>query len=243
MGSGKHSDGRAGIVGAVGGMKFITFDEVIPHFKGKRVAVVGSAPTVLDNEPGFVDSFDVVCRVSDYKLGEKQGRRCDVHYSFYGGSIKKSRDTLMRDGVKLCMCKLPNSKPLKSEWHEVHNKPHGVDYRYIYEFRKAWWPCDVFVPDDARFLKKFNLFGGHQPTTGFAAILDILDCKPRELFVTGYDFFSSKLRNVDEPWKPGDPTDPICHRPDLEAQWIVENADRFKFDKHLSSLVEYMAEA
>lgn len=224
-------------------MKFLTFNEVVPFFKGKSVAIVGSAPSCLDNDPGFVDSHDVVCRISNYKTGELQGHRCDVHYSFYGTSIKKDRHTLIRDGVKLCMCKLPNSRPLESPWHVIHGKLNGIDYRYIYENRRHWWPCDVFVPDDTRFLRKFEMLGKHQPTTGFSAILDILECEPRSVYLTGFDFFASGLHNVDEKWKPGDPTDPICHRPDVEAEWVVNNARKFQLDPHLSSLVEYMQPA
>lgn len=226
-------------------MNFVAFEDVVPYFRGKRVALVGSGPGVLTNEPGFIDSHDVVVRVSDYKTGEKAGRRCDVHYSFYGNSIKKDRDTLKRDGVRLCMSKLPNSRPLKSEWHEAHNKPEGVDYRYIYRNRAAWWFCDTFIPDDARFLRKFDLLGKHQPTTGFAAILDVLECGPRALYLTGYDFFTSGIRNVDEPWRPGNPTDPIGHRPDLEAAWLTENAEchPLTFDSKLRDLLNYMAPA
>lgn len=241
----RESRGPCRVDGVVLTARFVTFEDAASRFTGKRVAIVGSGPSVLINEPGFIDSFDVVCRVSDYKIGEKQGRRCDVHYSFYGNSIRKDRDTLKRDGVTLCLCKLPNSKPLKSEWHEAHNKPEGVDYRYIYRNRAAFWFCDTFIPDDARFLKKFELLGRHQPTTGFAAILDVLDCEPSEVYLTGYDFFTSGLRNVDEKWKPGDPMDPICHRPDLEAAWLAENAERFplQFDVKLKSLLAYMAPA
>jgi hypothetical protein len=36
-------------------------------FSGKRVAIVGSGPGCLDNDPGFVDSHDVVVRVNNYK--------------------------------------------------------------------------------------------------------------------------------------------------------------------------------
>lgn len=218
---------------------------MVERFKGKRVVVVGSGPSVLDNEPGFIDSHDVVVRVQDYKTSEKAGRRCDVHYSFYGNSVRKDRDTLKRDGCELCLCKLPNSQPIESEWHRQHRKLAGINYEYIYKSRASWWFTDTFIPDDARFLKKFELLGKHQPTTGFAGILDTLDCKPKSLYLTGFDFFTSKIRNVDEPWKPGDPTDPICHRPDLEAQWLVDNAYRFPltFDPKLASLMEYMQPA
>ena len=119
-------------------MKFIAFEEVAAYLRGKSVAVVGSAPSVLDNEPGLVDSNEVVVRVNNPKCGPAQGFRTDVHYSFYGTSIRKSADELKREGCKLCACKLPNSKPIESEWHVQMNKPHGVDYRYIYANRAAW---------------------------------------------------------------------------------------------------------
>lgn len=226
-------------------MRFVAWPEVVDCFNGKTVAIVGSGPSSLDNAPGLVDSFDVVCRVSDYKTGANQGYRCDIHYSFYGNSIRKPANELEADGCKLCICKLPNSKPLKSEWHERRNKQVGIDYRYIYEKRESWWFCDVFIPDDARFLRKFELLGKHQPTTGFSGVLDVLDCKPASLYMTGYDFFSSKLRNIDEAWKPGDPTDPIRHRPDLEAQWLAENQHDYPltFDPKLRSMMDYMQPA
>lgn len=223
--------------------RFVTFGEIKSRFARRSVAIVGSGPSVLTNEPGFVDSHDVVVRVSDYKLSDRAGRRCDVHYSFYGNSIKKDREALKRDGVTLCMCKLPNSQPIDSAWHRAHGKLAGIDYRYIYQNRAAWWFCDTFVPDDARFLEKFELLGRHQPTTGFAAILDVLDCKPRSVYLTGYDFFTSGLRNVDEPWRHKNNGDPICHRPDLEAEWIANSAERFTFDRNLQSIIDQMVTA
>lgn len=225
--------------------RFITLEQAAETFAGKSVAIVGSAPSCLYNEPGFVDSHDVVVRVNNHKCGSAQGVRTDVHYSFYGTSIRKSAETLKVEGVKLCMCKCPDAKALNSEWHEVHNKPHGIDYRYIYKNRADWWFCDTFIPDVPRYLTKFELLDKHIPTTGFAAILDVLDCKPASVYLTGYDWFSSGIHNVDEPHRPGDPRDPICHRPDLEAAWLSENAYRFPltFDTKLQSLMSYMAPA
>ncbi len=99
----------------------------------------------------------------------------------------------------------------------------GVDFRYIYAYRRSFWPCDVYVPDDARFMKKFYLLDWHIPTTGFSAILDVLDCEPAELFITGFDFFESGLHNVNEPWRLKNPQDPIGHRPGLEKEWLRQN--------------------
>jgi hypothetical protein len=216
---------------------FITFAEVQNYLRGKRVAVVGSAPSVLHNKLDFIDSHDVVVRVNNFKVGEAPGLRTDVFYSFFGSSIRKTHAELRT--VRLCMCKLPNSKPLSSAWHEQRGKYEGIDYRYIYRQRAAWWFCQTFVPDDARFLAKFELLGKHQPTTGFAAILDVLACEPAEVYLTGFDFFNSGLHNVDEKWRAKNPDDPIRHRPDLERAWLAENAHRHPlvFDKKLQQMI------
>jgi hypothetical protein len=204
--------------------RFITFQEAAARFTGRSVTIVGSAPSCADNTPGFVDSSDVVVRVNNYKTGPAQGFRTDVHYSFYGTSIRKPREELQADGVTLCMCKCPDAKALESDWHERNNRQVGIDYRYIYANRRDWWFSDTFVPDCERYRAKFELLGRHIPTTGFAAILDVLEARPRSLYLTGFDFFESKLHNVDEPWRAGNPDDPICHRPDLECAWLYEQA-------------------
>lgn len=220
-------------------MRFITFPEVRKFFEDKTVAIVGSAPSCLDNEPGFIDSHDLIVRVNNYKTGERQGYRADVHYSFYGTSILKRAETLAGDGVKLCMCKCPDAKPLACDWHERLGKAYGVDFRYIYRIRKEWWFADTYVPSVESFMEKFHALDNHVPTTGFAAILDILACNPRSVLLTGFDFFASGIHNVDEPHRPGDPRDPIGHCPKLEAEWIEKHRDRYPltFDASLAKLL------
>lgn len=218
-------------------MRFVTFEQAAEHIRGKTVAVVGSGPGVLDNAPGFVDSHDAVVRVNNHRCGPYAGFRTDMHYSFYGNSVRKSAAELQSEGVRLVMCKCPNGKPLQSAWHEHNRRFEGVDFRYIYALRKSWWFCDTFVPDAARFLSKVSLLDNHIPTTGFAAILDVLACEPASIYLTGFDFMTSGLHNVNEPWRPGDPSDPIGHRPELEAAWIAANRERFTFDARLAELI------
>lgn len=220
---------------------FITLAQAAEYLRGKTVAVVGSAPSCLNNAPGFIDAHDVVVRVNNFKLGtygSSLGIRVDVHYSFYGTSIRTAAAELKRAGTFLCMCKCPNAKALESEWHERTNRPHGIDYRYIYKNRAAWWFCPTYVPTVEEYRAKFNMLQRHIPTTGFAAILDILACAPRHVYITGFDFFTSGRHNVDEVWRPGNPEDPICHRPDLEAEWLFGNAARLPvtFDAKLLAL-------
>jgi hypothetical protein len=219
-------------------MRFVDFHQVRETFAGKRVVIVGSGPSILSLHNGLVDKHDVVVRVNSYKLGLRQGRRCDVHYSYYGQAIRKSADELQRDGVMLCMNKCPNSQPIQSAWHIANHRTNGIDFRRIHARRGDFWFCDTFVPDDERLLSKMRLLNGHMPSTGFAAILDILECNPAELFLTGFDFFSSGIHNVNEKWRDGHPGDPIRHKPMLEFQWIVDNRDRITCDNALNTMIK-----
>jgi hypothetical protein len=208
-------------------MRFVTRSECRQRFEGKSVAVVGSGPGVLGNAPGYVDSFDVVLRVNNYKLSPAAGFRTDVHYSFYGNSIRKTADELRRDGVTLCMCKCPNAHAIDSDWHRRRGRMMGVDFRWIYARRAAWWFCDTYVPDVSDFRRGFELLGGHIPTTGFAAILDVLSFGPARVYLTGFDFFASGKHNVDEPWREKNGDDPIRHLPRAEAHWLATHRDDY----------------
>lgn len=219
-------------------MRFIDRIETAKHFEGKSVAIVGSGPGCLENEQGFVDSHDVVVRVNNFKCSEPTGFRTDVHYSFFGASINKSPSELSNGGVKLCMCKCPNTKFMDSEWHRLNNKPHGVDFRYIYERRKGWWFGEVYVPELQEFLDSFDLLNRHIPSTGFSALLAILSMEPKSLYLTGFDFFSSRIHNVNEPWRPGNPEDPIGHAPELERAWLKDNMARVTLDAKLTEIMK-----
>jgi hypothetical protein len=209
-------------------------------FHGKSVALVGSGPGSLDNGRGLVDSHDVVVRVNQYKLFPATGYRTDVFYSYFGNSIKKSVEHLKRDGVALCMCKCPDAQVIESAWHRANGKMNGVDFRWIYEKRADWWFCPTYVPSVDEFMGHFNLLGGHVPTTGFSALLDVLALDPLHVYMTGFDFFSSGTHNVNERWRKGNPSDPIGHDPNAEMRWFRRNHDKYPItmDRTLSELMK-----
>lgn len=208
-------------------MRFVTRSEVRSRLEGRTVAIVGSGPGCVDNPAGFIDGRDVVVRVNNYRLMGGTGQRTDIFYSFFGNSIRKSAEELVRDGVTLCWCKCPDGKPIESEWHRRHGKMAGVDFRWIYQRRAAWWFCDTFVPSVGEFRAMFDLIGGHIPTTGFAAILEVLSCAPRAVHLTGFDFFRSGKHNVTDTWRQKNDDDPIGHVPERELVWLAANAARF----------------
>jgi len=205
---------------------FVGADRVSERIKGKRVALVGSGPGCLTNDRGFVDGHEVVVRVNNFKLGSAQGRRTDIFYSFFGTSIHTKVSILRDSGVKLCMAKCPNAKPLDSRWHEINGKGYGVDFRGIYTSRARWWFCDTYVPSVPEFLEGFDLLGQHVPTTGFAALLTLLKNEPKSIYMTGFDFFTSKIHNVNERWHMKNNSDPIGHVPEAELAWLRANIGR-----------------
>lgn len=220
-------------------MRFVSRDDVAPVFAGKSVAIVGSGPGVLENSAGFVDSHDVVVRVNNYKLTPATGKRTDVFYSYFGTAIKKTAAELSRDGVKLCMAKCPNAAAIDSPWHAQRKKYSGVDFRWIYEKRSDWWFCDTYIPSLEEFTQQFELLNKHVPTTGFSAILNVLSFKPASLYLTGFDFFTTGIHNVNERWKPGSAADPIGHRPRYEREWLKSNrAPNITYDRRLSVLMK-----
>lgn len=179
-------------------------------------------------------------RVNNYKLSRSAGFRTDCHYSFYGSSIRKTREELQHDGVTLCMCKCPNAHAIESEWHRRNNKMIGVDYRPHYRRREGFWFTETYVPTVDEFMVAFRVLGNHMPTTGFAAIFDILSFGPKSVFLTGFDFFTSGIHNVNEPWRAKNLDDPIRHEPERERAWLVENVHKYAIttDASLTRVLE-----
>lgn len=94
------------------------------------------------------------------------------------------------------------------------------------------------MPTVQEFLAHFNLLGGHVPTTGFSAILEVLSLEPRHVFLTGFDFFTTGVHNVNERWRKANPSDPIGHSPAAERGWFMDNFDKhpITMDRALSQL-------
>jgi hypothetical protein len=60
------------------------------------------------------------------------------------------------------------------------------------------------------------------------------------MYITGFDFFQSKVHNVNERWRRNNPSDPIGHRPEMEFEWLRKNYAKHNMtlDKKLMAMVK-----
>jgi hypothetical protein len=223
-------------------------------FQEKRVVLFGSAPSCLQNNGLYIDNFDIIVRTNNYKVFKRTsqeifydftanvGNRTDVFYTFFGSSVKKTIQELKKDGVKLIFSKCPNGKLLDHTVIFPKDKSNfGGEWTWIYRLREnVLKEFDHYIPDLDTFKKYFNLLGGHIPTTGFQAILEIVALKPKELYITGFDFFTSGLHNTNESWNEKNFDDPIRHVPMAELQalrLLIEKHNFIKVDKTISKMI------
>jgi len=170
------------------------------YFKNKTVAILGSAPSLIENTAEYINSFDAVVRMNNFKIeGFEQytGKRKDIYYSYFGSNIKKNINDLQ--DFKFLICKYPDIvfNPL-----ELPNKELGKsdDFRWVYQRRRQVWVLPHYIPSEKEFTELFFLNGGTIMTTGVYAICDILKYDIKKLYISGFDFFESKIHNVNEVW-------------------------------------------
>lgn len=230
-------------------MRQLTFDYLKNYFSGKTVAIVGSAPTVLDNIRADIEGYDEIIRINNYKTKgidplrnrpydytANVGNRTDWHYSFYGSSIRKTQEELKADRIKGHLCKCPDNNCHMTAWHEKMGWQKGCDFRWIYRVRQNYWVAPVYIPEREHYLKCFNLLNKHVPTTGFCCVWEFINIKPKRLYITGFDFFESGKHNIDDMWRPGRADDPICHVPRVEYKYVKGWALQYEWirvDKYL----------
>jgi hypothetical protein len=156
----------------------MTFDEYV---SGKRVCIIGASDSLTkQKQADLINSYDVVCRVNwGYpiadELVEYTGKRCDVLYHLMKIGIASDKDFMRRavaDGVKWIVSALPEDNPAYKRFHSL---------------------CGDIVPHRAiskeMRVKLRDAIGG-SPNTGQIAIRDLLSFNIKELYITGFDFYT-----------------------------------------------------
>ena len=164
------------------------------YLKGKKVCIVGPAPKIIGNSYGkVIDSYDVVVRLNNGytfcdKYGVDIGTRNDIIYQT--AIPKLGRGTTMpietlQDNVKWVCCSFPDEKHRE----KICNFIKHVDNRIpIHIMDKDRW--GVLASSIGEQVEK----GSIPPTTGLAAIFDLLDYDIEKLYITGFTFFKVKKK-------------------------------------------------
>ncbi len=158
------------------------------EFKNKRIAIVGAADSVLESENGkIIDGYDIVIRLnkaphswdsikSDY-LGSKFTH---LYHSFFenefsgGGTI----DWELYDELGIEKLINPNNSKMGYIAHLNYFKRH-------FSFRKT------YMLSKASSKLTRNYLSGYTPTTGFSALISVLQCNCSEIYITGFTFFKT----------------------------------------------------
>ena len=182
----------------------VKFSEFIiaNYFKNRSAIILGSAPSVVNAQAEYLSKFDIIVRVNYYEPFN-ECKRTNVYYSFFGRSILKVGERIAKWGrpdflffkYPFDFCWLRHTKGA-----EIAGK--SGDFRFVQKSRQGEIAKnDYFVQTQANFISNFCAVGSI-PTTGVSAILDVLRYQPKELHIAGFDFFKSKMHDVNKPWLP-----------------------------------------
>lgn len=194
-------------------------------FTDKRVALIGGADSVLEKKSGaYIDQFDVVVRINKgVELIEEQseyvGTRTDVlFHSFLDNPDKVGYSPITQQ--------LWNKHKVQ---HIIYSRNHNMVEQGIYDiilFAKKTDGSTKFseIPEKI-FRENMRALAPSWPTTGFTAIHTIINCQPKELFVTGITFFKTghnhKYRPEDiEYFTKNFDNKPKAHNPEKEYQYF-----------------------
>jgi hypothetical protein len=148
------------------------------YIKNKRVAFVGGGAILIDRKMGeFIDSFDVVVRtngsstlIENPSFVKDYGQRMDVLYTnnqFYREMSPLPIHDYVKKGVKYLRMKTCKAKDLDNFNNTINT---------------------VVITE---IMKKVNKYCPSS-TMGAYIFTDILNCEPKQLYITGIDFFASK---------------------------------------------------
>jgi len=174
-------------------------DEKINNLvKGKTVCICGPAAYLVESNLGcFIDSFDIVCRVSDFapiNYIQDYGRKNDIMFHVFSDlwyEIDEFQAFVCNnynfyECIELFVCATLTKKP-----HGPFNKDVEELYDiYVRGFDKK--PFTSITVEDFLKVKK-ELEGDFN--TGMAMILMLLSCEIKSLFITGFSFYWESNQN------------------------------------------------
>ena len=179
-------------------MAFIDLNpDLLRLVEGRRVAIVGPAPYLLDKSIGAdLNKYDVVCRINDIipraDLQEHYGERTDIMFHNCGTAfmpglkrkIEKSPEAFKN--LKMVVCAAIKAKHTDTDylqWQDNHVSDVVANFQKlnIHQIPFYW----IGVKDYKNLYSRV----GAEINSGIAAISVLLQYPIKELFVTGFTFY------------------------------------------------------
>lgn len=216
-------------------------DSYRKFLKGKKVAIVGPAPSILNsNQADLLNSYDVIVRLNKAlpvpeNLQKDVGSRTDVLYNCMnpsqecGGLI--DTELLHKLGVKYLVSPYAplNGYRFKKDIDNFLKKNRNSKVLFCH-FSKDY------------FRKLFKIM--KLPNTGICAILDLLRQDISELYITGFTFFKGGYVKDYRPYSEQEVLKRMAkynlHNQEKQLRFmkkILSNDSRVKMDKALSEII------
>lgn len=155
--------------------------------KGKRVAIVGPSPHLLNKGKGpEIDKFDVVCRINNIveeKYHDDYGKRNDIIFHCcptmwihnFASKLERNEETTKK--IKFVVC--PAIKALHDGSGSVTENFKNIN-KYNIPF---WW----IGPSNYWNIRNQI---GVEPNSGLTSIMILLNCEIEQLLITGFSFYA-----------------------------------------------------
>lgn len=155
-------------------------------FKNKRVAIIGSADSALQEQNGeYLNGFDIVIRINKALVKwvpqneDKIGMKTDIlFHSFYendaSGGGMLDFEVFKSHGVNFVVNPINTLKGKR------------LNFNFYKKYRNK---CETYLLSKKYYSEMESLFGSLRPTIGFAAIYAVLKSPCKEVFITGFTFF------------------------------------------------------
>ena len=161
----------------------------------KRVAVVGPSPHIIGKKQrSYIDSFDIVIRINELGISEDlfedYGSKTDIVFlTLNTGAVDIYKEMMRRNDLS-SICLIVNLQ------HQYSLQPYlkVEKTRSIFEqYKDLNLSIDLEHLGSDLFFERCKLFKCY-PSTGTSAIYELAESQVKELYVTGFSFYTTKFK-------------------------------------------------
>lgn len=216
--------------------------------RGKRVCLVGPAPTIKEIDiNSYKNKYDQVAKIESYDIIVRLNIALPVHDTLAKYTGKKA------DIIYNCMSEDPESGGYldinfledKITWIVSSVPPKHPFIHDILRFDQRNKDRINFTSISLEYFDELERKMNTRPNTGVVAILDILSCDIKELFITGITFFRggyvAEYRGYSEEKVLSRMASHGNHRQEPQLEYmkkILSSDPRVKMDKFLQDIID-----